>query len=157
MTLSGPILLPLHGDATHLVVLVHSYGSDGDDLIGLAPHWQKQMPGAAFIAPTRDRLAAIADALAVEHVSLQASDPDALAAHIHAAGAIFLGLATPEAAGDYLAGPSHVHPTGGSVRRASGLRCPASRARDRAPSARWRMVSSPRRVPARGGCGARAG
>ena len=72
--------------------------------------------GAAFVAHTRERLASIADALAVEHVSVQTSDPDALAALIHAAGAIFLGPATPEAAGDYLAGPSHVLPTGGSVR-----------------------------------------
>ncbi len=77
--------------------------------------------GAAFIAHTRDRLASIADALAVEHVSIQAVDPDALAADIHAAGAIFLGPATPEAAGDYLAGPSHVLPTGGSVRFGSPL------------------------------------
>jgi len=77
--------------------------------------------GAAFVASSRSRLASIADALAVEHVSIQASDPDALATHIHAAGAIFLGPATPEAAGDYLAGPSHVLPTGGSVRFGSPL------------------------------------
>ncbi len=50
-SLSGPRLEPLKGPATHLVVLVHGYGSDGEDLIGLAPHWQKQMPGAAFAAP----------------------------------------------------------------------------------------------------------
>jgi phospholipase/carboxylesterase len=56
-SLSGPRLAPLAEPATHLVVLVHGYGSDGDDLIGLAPHWQKQMPGAAFIAPNApDRL-----------------------------------------------------------------------------------------------------
>jgi phospholipase/carboxylesterase len=50
-SLSGPRLPPLAAPATHLVVLVHGYGSDGDDLIGLAPHWQKQMPSAAFAAP----------------------------------------------------------------------------------------------------------
>jgi len=56
-SLSGPRLAPLAEPATHLVVLVHGYGSDGDDLIGLAPHWQKQMPGAAFVAPNApDRL-----------------------------------------------------------------------------------------------------
>ena len=49
--LSGPRLAPLQGPASHLVVLVHGYGSDGNDLIGLAPHWQKQVPGAAFVAP----------------------------------------------------------------------------------------------------------
>jgi phospholipase/carboxylesterase len=50
-SLSGPRLEPLQGPASHLVVLVHGYGSDGNDLIGLAPHWQSQMPGAAFVAP----------------------------------------------------------------------------------------------------------
>jgi phospholipase/carboxylesterase len=50
-SLSGPSLPPLQGPASHLVVLVHGYGSDGNDLIGLAPHWQKQMPTAAFVAP----------------------------------------------------------------------------------------------------------
>jgi phospholipase/carboxylesterase len=50
-SLSGPRLPPLQGPATHLVVLVHGYGSDGNDLISLAPHWQEQMPGAAFVAP----------------------------------------------------------------------------------------------------------
>src|SRR5476651_253942 len=50
-SLSGPRLAPLEGPASHLVVLVHGYGSDGNDLIGLAPHWQSQMSGAAFVAP----------------------------------------------------------------------------------------------------------
>lgn len=49
--LTGPSLAPLRGPATHLVVLVHGYGSDGHDLIGLAPHWQQAMPGAHFVAP----------------------------------------------------------------------------------------------------------
>jgi len=50
-SLTGPSLAPRSGSATHLVVLVHGYGSDGHDLIGLAPHWQQAMPGAHFIAP----------------------------------------------------------------------------------------------------------
>ena len=49
--LSGPRLEPLKGAARHLVVLVHGYGSDGNDLIGLAPHWREKLPGAAFAAP----------------------------------------------------------------------------------------------------------
>src|ERR1700722_3484028 len=49
--LTGPSLVPLQGPATHLVVLVHGYGSDGHDLIGLAPHWQPAIPGAYFVAP----------------------------------------------------------------------------------------------------------
>jgi phospholipase/carboxylesterase len=50
-SLDGPRLAPLDGPASHLVVLVHGYGSDGDDLLGLAPHWQPQIPGAAFASP----------------------------------------------------------------------------------------------------------
>ena len=49
--LSGPRLEPLKGPATHLVVLCHGYGADGNDLIGLAPHWQRLLPTAAFAAP----------------------------------------------------------------------------------------------------------
>ena len=50
-TLTGPSLAPARGAATHLVVLVHGYGADGQDLIGLAPHWQNLLPTAAFAAP----------------------------------------------------------------------------------------------------------
>src|ERR1700742_3151623 len=51
MPLSGPTLAPAHGPATHLVVLVHGYGADGQDLIGLAQHWQALLPTVAFAAP----------------------------------------------------------------------------------------------------------
>jgi phospholipase/carboxylesterase len=50
-TLTGPTLAPAHGPATHLVVLVHGYGADGQDLIGLAAHWQGLLPTVAFAAP----------------------------------------------------------------------------------------------------------
>src|SRR5215470_18824128 len=50
-TLSGPRLPPARGKATHLVVLLHGYGADGNDLIGLAPHWQRDLPSTAFAAP----------------------------------------------------------------------------------------------------------
>jgi phospholipase/carboxylesterase len=49
--LSGPRLPPARGTATHLVVLCHGYGADGNDLIGLAPYWQRLLPTAAFVAP----------------------------------------------------------------------------------------------------------
>ena len=51
MALSGPTLPPARGPATHLVVLVHGYGADGQDLIGLAQHWQGLLPTVAFTAP----------------------------------------------------------------------------------------------------------
>ena len=77
--------------------------------------------GVALVAASRARLAELAEAIAAEHVSLQVEDAEGMAALIRSAGAIFLGPATPEAAGDYLAGPSHVLPTGGSVRFGSPL------------------------------------
>jgi phospholipase/carboxylesterase len=49
--LTGPRLPPARGSATHLVVLCHGYGADGNDLIGLAPHWQRLLPTVAFVAP----------------------------------------------------------------------------------------------------------
>ncbi len=49
--LAGPTLAPVKGPATHLVVLVHGYGADGNDLIGLAQHWQGLLPTVAFAAP----------------------------------------------------------------------------------------------------------
>jgi len=49
--LNGPRLPPSRGVATHLVVLCHGYGADGNDLIGLAPIWQRLMPSVAFAAP----------------------------------------------------------------------------------------------------------
>ena len=51
MALSGPTLAPARGPATHLVVLVHGYGADGQDLLGLANHWQSLLPTVAFAAP----------------------------------------------------------------------------------------------------------
>jgi len=49
--LEGPRLPPAQGAATHLAVLCHGYGADGNDLIGLAPHWQRFLPTVAFAAP----------------------------------------------------------------------------------------------------------
>ena len=50
--LSGPMLPPASGGAPkQVVVLLHGYGSDGSDLIGLAPHWQGVLPDAVFISP----------------------------------------------------------------------------------------------------------
>ena len=51
MALSGPTLAPARGPTTHLVVLVHGYGADGQDLLGLANHWQGVLPTVAFVAP----------------------------------------------------------------------------------------------------------
>jgi histidinol dehydrogenase len=77
--------------------------------------------GAAFVVRTRERMAAVADRLAAEHLALHVEDAETMLSHIHRAGAAFIGPMTPEAIGDYLAGPSHVLPTGGAVRFGSPL------------------------------------
>jgi histidinol dehydrogenase len=77
--------------------------------------------GAAFVVQSRDRMAKVADRIAAEHLALHVVDPHGLFARIHHAGAAFLGRSTPEAVGDYVAGPSHVLPTGGAVRFGSPL------------------------------------
>ncbi len=64
---------------------------------------------------------ALVDALAPEHLELAVEDPEPLSAAVNNAGAIFLGRYTPEAVGDYVAGPNHVLPTNRSARFASGL------------------------------------
>ena len=51
-SLNGPAQAPANGGApSQLVILLHGLGSDGDDLIGLAPHWARVLPGAEFLAP----------------------------------------------------------------------------------------------------------
>lgn len=77
--------------------------------------------GHCFVVSDLDEAGRAATVLAAEHLSLSVADPDAMLARVGAAGAIFLGYHTPEAAGDYAAGPSHVLPTGGAVRFASPL------------------------------------
>ena len=50
--LSGPMLAPANGEAPDsAVVLLHGYGSNGDDLISLAPYWKQVLPGALFVSP----------------------------------------------------------------------------------------------------------
>jgi len=64
---------------------------------------------------------ALANALAAEHVEIATDDPQRLFEQIRHAGSVFLGRHTPEAVGDYVAGPNHVLPTGRRARFASGL------------------------------------
>ena len=77
--------------------------------------------GVALTVGSVDELVAIANELAAEHVSVQMRDARSVANRITKAGALFVGHDTPEAAGDYLAGPSHVLPTGGAARYGAPL------------------------------------
>ena len=77
--------------------------------------------GAIVVVNSVDDACDLANWLAPEHLQLVTNDDDATAAKIRHAGAIFLGHHTPEAAGDYFAGPNHVLPTGRTARFSSAL------------------------------------
>ncbi len=77
--------------------------------------------GAVIVVGDLDEAVALVDALAPEHLELAVAEPDKLAERVRNAGAIFLGRFTPEAIGDYVAGPNHVLPTSRSARFSSGL------------------------------------
>lgn len=68
-----------------------------------------------------DEAPALANALAAEHVQIALDEPEFLMHAIRHAGSVFLGRLTPEAVGDYVAGPNHVLPTGRRARFSSGL------------------------------------
>jgi len=77
--------------------------------------------GALILARDAAEAARLTDELAPEHLHISMDDPEPMLALIQNAGAIFLGHHTPVALGDYIAGPSHVLPTGGTARFANGL------------------------------------
>ena len=77
--------------------------------------------GAIITVPSLDVMPALADQIAAEHLELAVADPRVWAAKIRHAGAIFLGRYTPEAIGDYIAGPNHVLPTARTAKFSSGL------------------------------------
>jgi histidinol dehydrogenase len=81
--------------------------------------WRRH--GAIILVRDLAEAAALTDRLAPEHLQIMVADPRALFARIRHAGAAFLGRHTPEAIGDYVAGPNHVLPTGRTSRFASGL------------------------------------
>ena len=118
--------------------------------------------GALVLARDADEAVACVNQLAPEHLHIVARDAgSAVPSSIDNAGAIFLGPYTPVALGDYAAGPSHVLPTGGTARFASGLsandflrrssvlcvhaRRPGEHGRRRAPAGREGRADRPRR------------
>jgi len=77
--------------------------------------------GAVIVVGRVGEALGVANAIAPEHLGLMVADPWRWLPEVENAGAVFLGGATPEVAGDYLAGPNHVLPTGGTARFASPL------------------------------------
>jgi histidinol dehydrogenase len=77
--------------------------------------------GGIIVVEKLEDAAALSDRIAPEHLEIATTDPKTLLAKVRHAGAIFLGRHTPEAMGDYIAGPNHVLPTSRSARFSSGL------------------------------------
>ncbi len=101
-------------------------GAVEDQLEGLqrsataAASWRRH-GAVVLVADLAAEAPALVDRMAPEHLQLALAEPEALADRISNAGAIFLGRLTPEAVGDYVAGPNHDLPTGRSARFSSGL------------------------------------
>ena len=77
--------------------------------------------GAIVVVRDFEEAMPLVNRLAAEHLELAVDDPDVLFAKVRHAGSVFLGRMTPEAVGDYVAGPNHVLPTGRRARFSSGL------------------------------------
>jgi histidinol dehydrogenase len=77
--------------------------------------------GAIIVVKTLEEATPLVDRIAPEHLELAVADPENLLKRVRHAGAIFLGRHTPEAMGDYIAGPNHVLPTARTARFSSGL------------------------------------
>ena len=77
--------------------------------------------GLAILAKNIKEIASVTDIIAPEHLEISTKNPENYLSFINNAGSIFLGSFSPEAMGDYLAGPNHVLPTSGTARFSSGL------------------------------------
>ena len=120
-------------DALAQAILITDNAAFGDAVAKAVDEWLQVLPrreiagaswrdhGAIVVVRDWDEAVALVDRLAPEHLELAVADPATMAARIRHAGAVFLGRETPEAVGDYVAGPNHVLPTGRSARFSSGL------------------------------------
>jgi phospholipase/carboxylesterase len=96
--LDGPRRAPSNGQAPDsLVILLHGYGSNGEDLIGLAPYWDRLLPGTAFTSPNApESLPMMASAF--QWFPLSTMDPSAVAKSARAAAPILSAFITAEMA-----------------------------------------------------------
>jgi histidinol dehydrogenase len=121
-------------DATAQSILITDDARFADDVVEAVAARLKTLPRAAIAGESWERFGAVivvkdlaaeapalVDRLAPEHLELAVADPAPIADAVRNAGAIFLGRFTPEAVGDYIAGPNHVLPTNRSARFSSGL------------------------------------
>jgi histidinol dehydrogenase len=134
--IAADLLSQAEHDEAAQAILITDDKAFADRVVGAVEGHLKTLPRAATAAKSwRDFGAVIVvgdltdalplvDRLAPEHIEIATENPDALAARVRNAGAIFLGRFAPEAVGDYVAGPNHVLPTARSARFSSGLGVP---------------------------------
>jgi len=108
---------PAFADAVEAAIERQLATLERADIAGAS--WREH--GAVIIVPSLEAAVPLVDRIAPEHLELAVADPEPLADAVRNAGAVFLGRFTPEAVGDYVAGPNHVLPTARSARFSSGL------------------------------------
>ena len=131
--IAADLLSQAEHDRSSQAILITDDAGFADKVVAAAETHLKTLP-RAFIAadswdrhgviitvPSLERAPALVDRIAPEHLELAVEQPEAFAKSIRNAGAIFLGRHTPEAIGDYVAGPNHVLPTARTARFSSGL------------------------------------
>lgn len=131
--IAADLLAQAEHDASSQAILITDDSAFGDRVADAVEQELKALPradtareswqahGAIIVVRSFEEVPALVDQIAPEHLELAVDEPDALSEKIKNAGAIFLGRHTPEAVGDYIAGPSHVLPTSGTARFSSGL------------------------------------
>jgi histidinol dehydrogenase len=131
--LAADLLAQAEHDAAAQSILLTDSASLAEDVIAAVDRQLTRLPrasiaaeswrtfGAVILVRSLEEAPALADRIAAEHLEIATRDPDALAARIRNAGAIFLGAHTPEVIGDYVSGSNHVLPTARSARFSSGL------------------------------------
>jgi histidinol dehydrogenase len=131
--IAADLLSQAEHDRSAQAILITDDADFGERVARAAEHHLKTLPRAGIAADswdrhgiiitveTLDQAVALVDRIAPEHLELAIEAPEILAKRIRNAGAMFLGRHTPEAIGDYVAGPNHVLPTSGTARFASGL------------------------------------
>jgi len=131
--IAADLLSQAEHDASSQSILISDDGAFADRVADAAERALAVLPrkeiaakswndyGGIIIVANWDEGAKLADRFAPEHLEIATTDPKAVMAKVRHAGAIFLGRHTPEAMGDYIAGPNHVLPTSRSARFSSGL------------------------------------
>ena len=131
--IAADLLAQAEHDATSQSILITDDAGFADAVAAAAEKLLKKLPrqaiarkswtdyGGIIVVRDLDDAAPLADRVAPEHLEIATAEPKLLLDKVRHAGAIFLGRHTPEAMGDYIAGPNHVLPTSRSARFSSGL------------------------------------